>query len=148
MSLIQLMYVSSATHQFSDHELDRILESCARHNAATGITGMLLYSEGNFMQVLEGSESAVAETYERICQDSRHTNFFLLSKDETPRREFSAWNMGFRRLTRRDAQNSPTYAPLFEHGFDPQQLGAQSSLAAEMLREFCHLNTDQNATIK
>lgn len=148
MSLIQLMYVSSAAHSLTDGELERILESCTRHNAETGITGMLLYSEGNFMQVLEGSESAVTETYERICQDSRHTNFFLLSKDQIPRREFSAWNMGFRRLTKRDAQNSPNYAPLFEHGFDPQQLGTQSSLAAEMMREFCYLNTDQNATIE
>ena len=100
------------------------------------------------MQVLEGSESAVGETYERICQDARHTNFFLLSKEEIPQREFSAWQMGFRRLSKLDAKNSPDYAPLFENGFDPQQLTTQSGLAAEMMREFCYLNADQNSTAK
>jgi hypothetical protein len=147
MSLVQLIYVSSATHPLSDDELDKTLESSVRHNTTSNVTGMLLYSEGNFLQVLEGSEATVEETYQRICQDPRHTNFFLLSKEEIPQREFSAWQMGFRRLSKLDAKNRPDYAPLFENGFDPQQLATQSGLAAEMMREFCYLNTDQNLTV-
>jgi hypothetical protein len=148
MSLVQLIYVSSEKRPLSDDELDKILESCVRQNTLSGVTGMLLYSEGNFLQVLEGSEAAIEETYQRICQDARHTNFFLLSKEEIPQREFSAWQMGFRRLSKLDAKNSPDYAPLFENGFDPQQLTTQSGLAAEMMREFCYLNADQNSTAK
>jgi hypothetical protein len=146
MSLVQLIYVSSATHPLSDDELDKILESSVRHNTTSNITGMMLYSEGNFLQVLEGSEAAVEETYQRICQDPRHTNFFLISKEEIPQREFSAWQMGFRRLSKLDAENTPSYAPLFEKGFDSQQLSAQSGLAAEMMRQFCYLNADQKST--
>jgi hypothetical protein len=146
MSLVQLIYVSSATHPLSDGELEKILESSVRHNTTSNITGMMLYSEGNFLQVLEGSEATVEETYRRICQDPRHTNFFLISKEEIPQREFSAWQMGFRRLSKLDAENTPSYAPLFEKGFDSQQLSAQSGLAAEMMRQLCYLNADQKST--
>lgn len=148
MPVTQLIYISSALHQLSDAELDLILESSVSHNTTSGITGMLLYSEGNFLQVLEGSAAAVEETYQRICHDPRHNNFFLISKEQIPQREFAAWQMGFRRLTKLDAANRPTYAPLFENGFDPQQLSSQSGLAADMMREFCYLNADQNSTAK
>jgi hypothetical protein len=72
VSLISLIYVSRAGEQFGTGELTHILESAVRHNTAQSLTGMLLYSNGNFMHVLEGEEAAVDETYSRIQQDPRH----------------------------------------------------------------------------
>lgn len=72
MGLLQLIYISAATGALSDQELDSILASSVRHNAENGVTGLLIYAEGNFMQVLEGDPRALDETYTRIARDSRH----------------------------------------------------------------------------
>lgn len=72
MALVQLIYVSSLVSLDMESELGKILESSVRHNLENGITGMLLYSGGNFIQVLEGDQDKVGETYERILADPRH----------------------------------------------------------------------------
>lgn len=136
MPLVQLIYVSSAVRELSDAELDKILESSVRHNTPQAVTGMLLYASGNFMQVLEGEVAAISETYQRICTDPLHHQIYLLAKEVITEREFSKWNMGFRRLTQADAEANPAFAPLFINGFDPQVLGPDSGLATGMLKKF------------
>ncbi|HRH73370.1 MAG TPA: BLUF domain-containing protein, partial [Zoogloea sp.] len=100
MPLVQLIYVSSACRDLSEDELCDILESSVRHNTQQGITGVLLYKNGSFMQVIEGEEAAIDETYSRICDDDRHKDIFLLSKEAISKRDFPRWAMGFRRLSR------------------------------------------------
>jgi hypothetical protein len=56
-----LVYVSSAVNLFSDEDLIQLLEVSRRNNEKAEITGLLLYSSGNFMQTLEGPEKAVLE---------------------------------------------------------------------------------------
>jgi hypothetical protein len=77
---------------------------------------MLLFLDGTFMQVIEGEEAAIDETYGRICADHRHRKIFLLGKDPIEQREFASWNMGFRQMTKEDAKNHPAYAPMFALG--------------------------------
>jgi len=67
-----LVYVSSATLPFSGEDLRALLATCRENNAELGVTGMLLYKDGNFMQVLEGDEQAVRGLYARIAADPRH----------------------------------------------------------------------------
>jgi hypothetical protein len=90
----QLLYSSSTSREFSDTALEAILAASRRNNAAVGVTGILLYLDGGFMQVLEGEPSAVAETYGRICQDKQHWNTQVLLDREAPR-AFGEWSMGF-----------------------------------------------------
>ncbi|HSM42684.1 MAG TPA: BLUF domain-containing protein, partial [Afifellaceae bacterium] len=59
-----LVYVSAAHHLMGDDELTEILETSRARNAAAGITGMLLYKDGSFMQLLEGAKTNVLGTYE------------------------------------------------------------------------------------
>ena len=134
--LIQLIYVSSAKQELSDAELDKILESSSHHNAGQQVTGMLLYSFGNFMQVLEGPAEAVDAAYNRICADPRHHHIFLLSREEIRERHFEKWHMGFHRVTRLDADAHPAFAPLFANGFNAEQLGAKAGQAMELLTLF------------
>jgi hypothetical protein len=136
MKLIQLIYVSSAIKKLSNDELDAILQSSVRHNQRQEITGMLLYSDGNFMQVIEGEESRINETYERICEDMRHRNIILVNQETISEREFEGWSMGFRRLTLRDAEENPTYAPFFIHGIDAAEMLTQPGLAKCLLKLF------------
>ncbi len=136
MKLIQLIYISSATKQLADDELDNMLESSIRHNQRQEVTGMLLYSDGNFMQVIEGEEAKINETYERICEDTRHRNIILVNQETISEREFESWPLGFRRLSLRDAEENPTYAPFFTHGIDAAKMLAQPGLAKGLLKLF------------
>lgn len=138
MALLQLIYFSAGVGTLSDQVLDRILESSVRHNEKNGVTGLLVYAEGNFMQVLEGEAAAVEETYARIAQDPRHHQLYLLWRESIPARQFGQWSMAFRRLSPRDGIECPAYAPLFSHGFDAAALGEAQGLALEMLLHFAN----------
>ena len=139
MDLVQLVYVSAATKLLTDEELDQILESSVRHNTQNGVTGLLLYTKGNFMQVLEGTESAVSETYARICKDTLHTHIILILKEAIEVREFSAWAMGYRRLSAIDLEKHPEQGHLFANGFDAKVL-ASDGTALSLLKSFYGLN--------
>lgn len=136
MSLEQLIYVSTATQALDDGELDRILESSARNNAARHVTGMLLHAGGNFMQVLEGEPDALDEVFDRVSRDPRHEGIIVLERGPIEARSFAQWSMGFRRLDARDADAHPAFAPFFRFGFDPGQLAVRPGLALDLLLNF------------
>jgi hypothetical protein len=92
-----LVYVSSATRPFSGEDLRVLLETCRKNNAELGVTGMLLYKDGNFMQVLEGDEGSVRGLYERIAADPRHGGEITLQQGFAEGRQFPDWSMGFPR---------------------------------------------------
>jgi hypothetical protein len=136
MSLIELIYVSTATHGLSDQELRQILDASVRNNSPHNITGMLLYSAGSFMQVLEGTEADVDASRAIIGKDPRHQDIIELSRTQVPARAFIQWSMGFRVLTAQDAKSWPGFAPFFEHGFNAEMLGAKPGLAMDLLKNF------------
>ena len=72
ISLIQLAYVSTAVTFMPREELTGMLDQAREKNARLGITGMLLYKDKSFLQVLEGEPDAVHELYQRIQRDDRH----------------------------------------------------------------------------
>jgi hypothetical protein len=136
MSLIELIYVSTATHELSDQELRQILDASVRNNSPHHITGMLLYAAGSFMQILEGTEADVDESMARIGKDPCHHNIIELSRTQVPVRAFAQWSMGFRALTTQDAKSWPGFAPFFEHGFNAALIGAKPGLAMDLLKNF------------
>ena len=68
-----LTYVSTAARELSKDDLNELLAQCRENNAKLGITGMLLYKDGNFMQVLEGEETVVRSIYAKISGDPAAT---------------------------------------------------------------------------
>lgn len=93
----QLLYVSSTADEPSLDDLDQVLTASRRNNAMLGITGLLLFIDGGFLQILEGEERAVRELYTRIANDPRHRNARLMLDREVPVRSFPEWSMGFER---------------------------------------------------
>ena len=93
-----LTYVSSALTPFTKEQLRDLLVVCESNNRKNDISGMLLYKDGNFMQVLEGPETAVLETHSRIASDPRHHGLITLLQGSQQEREFPGWSMGFRDL--------------------------------------------------
>ncbi len=138
--LVQLIYVSHASHLLEEAELRAILDASVRNNLRDQLTGMLLYANGTFLQILEGEASAVAETFTRIRADRRHSDIYELSNATAHGREFGAWSMGFRALTPTDAPGWPGYADIFYTGFDATRLNSRPGLALEMLKSFAREN--------
>jgi hypothetical protein len=75
--------------------LERILETARRENARLGVTGLLLYHDGCFFQVLEGEEADVRAVYARIARDPRHSGLILLQQTRAAARCFPEWSMGY-----------------------------------------------------
>ncbi|MBI5257168.1 MAG: BLUF domain-containing protein [Burkholderiales bacterium] len=92
--LVRLMYASRAVPSIDQDELHAILRQSKLNNPGRGITGLLCYSGGIFIQALEGGRSAVSQLYNRITTDPRHTDVVLLSYEEIGERRFAGWSMG------------------------------------------------------
>jgi hypothetical protein len=104
--MVHIIYMSSAVVPFSPAELQSLLGTSRRNNAALGITGILLYKDGNFLQVLEGEKTAVDQLYAKIALDRRHHGVMTFFREEITEREFPGWSMAFRDLSA-EAENSP-----------------------------------------
>ena len=92
--LVRLLYASRAVPAVDQDELVAILRKSKANNPEAGVTGVLCFSEGIFLQVLEGGRDAVNALYNRIASDSRHTDVTLLCYEEIGERRFAGWSMG------------------------------------------------------
>lgn len=92
--LVRLMYASRAVPAVDQDELIAILKKSKANNPKAGITGVLCFSEGIFIQVLEGGRDAVNRLYNRIAADARHGDVVLLNYEEIAERRFAGWSMG------------------------------------------------------
>ena len=99
-----------------DDDLKALLATARGNNSSLGVSGMLLYHEGSFMQVLEGEQSAVESIFAKIEKDDRHTNTTILSKGEMETRTFESWAMGF--LPSKSLSDIPKgFHPFLKRGF-------------------------------
>ena len=88
-----IIYSSKANHDISEEELHDILEKSKKNNESNGITGMLILYKDTFIQMLEGEEDIVEETFERISNDQRHDTVLTLFSGESDKRHFPDWKM-------------------------------------------------------
>ena len=95
MALYTLVYISIAKKEMSEADLLGILEIARKHNASKGLTGLLLYRDGFFIQALEGPEGEIDILYERIKKDIRHHTVLQIYKKAIAQRAFGDWAMGF-----------------------------------------------------
>lgn len=93
-----LIYISTAQRPLSEQELTDILTVSRSKNERNQITGVLLYSEGSFIQFLEGDAESLNQTYQAIVNDNRHKNIIKLASGVITERSFPDWTMGFRTL--------------------------------------------------
>ena len=131
-----LVYASIANEDFSPEQLLELLAVSRRNNERSGITGMLLYKERRFLQVLEGEEAAVRATYARIERDPRHRDVVLLITDEEQEREFAEWSMAFQEIDDATARDTPGFSPFLGTELSAQEFKDDPSRARQLLRIF------------
>ena len=119
--LYHLGYVSTEALKFSEEALVALLSEARNANADRNVTGLLLYREGSFYQVLEGSESAVMATFHDIEGDPRHKEVRILFNGETDVREFADWKMGFLNLDGVDVETLSGFSDFMTRDAEPQE---------------------------
>jgi hypothetical protein len=120
MALYRLIYVSQAVAGLEYPDFIQILQKSEFNNKQVGITGMLVFGDSMFLQVLEGSRRKVSQTYNRILLDKRHVNAELIDFSEIDHRNFTVWSMKLIELNNqpeaRDIilkySNSQTFSPI------------------------------------
>jgi len=97
--MIQTAYVSRAAETMTQEALLSLLQQCLTNNEARDITGMLLFGNDTFLQVLEGDEAVLDTVVDKIQKDARHSKVHFLYRKPIERRQYEDWSMGFRRVS-------------------------------------------------
>jgi hypothetical protein len=124
--LVRLLYASRAVDT-RPGAIESILSQAREHNPASGITGVLCYGGGIFLQAIEGGRTQVSELFGQIQRDGRHKDVVLLQFEEIPERRFGGWSMGQVNLTRLNQSTLLKYSEKPE--LDPYGMSGKVSLA-------------------
>ena len=135
-SLWSFVYVSIAVRPFSSEELAALLFKSRERNRRVGITGMLLYKDGCFMQAFEGEKAQVRMLHQRIVGDPRHRNMVVLSDGSVESRDFSDWTMGFKHLDDSDVQRQPGFSEMLKMLLRRGHCSMDISFAIKLLKSF------------
>lgn len=126
MMLVRLLYASRAVDP-SPEAIETILSQSRQHNPGCGITGILCYGGGIFLQAIEGGRQPVSALYSHIQRDPRHKDVVLLHYEEVTERRFGGWTMGQVNLSKINHSILLKYSEKPE--LDPYAVSGKVSLA-------------------
>jgi hypothetical protein len=124
--LVRLLYASRAIDPSAD-AIEAILAQSRQYNPTSGITGILCYGGGIFLQAIEGGRMPVSELYGHIQRDVRHKDVVLLHYEEISERRFGGWTMGQVNMSKINHSILLKYAEKPE--LNPYAVSGQVSLA-------------------
>ena len=136
--MFYLIYVSSVIKLMEEDELLLLLQEAREKNQRLEITGMLLYKEGNFMQMLEGEKNVVLEVYETIIKDVRHKDVITIVTGDIKQRNFENWSMGFSNMDK--AGDFPKYNEYFKKNLTLRSFQDDSKFAYRFITRFNEMN--------
>ena len=132
-----LVYISTAYRLLNQDELLDILVVSRKNNLQRNLTGMLLYGEGTFIQVLEGEPDVLEETYMKIMADNRHKNIVKMIEGNTTERNFAGWAMGFKAVNATELSKFEGYVNPNKKGFLAE---GESNSIIGMIKTFADAN--------
>lgn len=134
--MISLVYLSIARQPFSEQALVELLAVSRRNNARDGITGLLLYKGGEFIQVLEGPVDPVVALTEKLEHDPRHGQIQILLQSPLRQRQFADWSMGFHQLDGNHDLDIPGFSTFLQTPATAQGLAERATLVQRLLLNF------------
>ena len=137
--MFHLIYTSYAVKPFLSTELIDLLNQARIYNKENGITGMLIYRNAKFMQVLEGEKTSVERIYYKIYKDRRHKRVVRVVEGGSEDRIFKNWSMGFKNLTGDDFQSIDGFQDV-DMFFGQQKMTESNAMALVFLRLFYEKN--------
>ena len=109
MAVTSLIYMSKASKTTGPDEIREIVKTARAHNPREGITGLLLFADGYFLQMLEGEKLAIDNLYEAINNDRRHRGILQISRSDDAERYFPRWSMGYSNIDRDEVVKEAGY---------------------------------------
>ena len=132
----QLIYTSLATVAFAPDDLRELLERSRANNERLGVTGMLVYADGNFLQVLEGQDDVLSGLLEKIEADPRHRDILTIWRGNVDEPSFGDWRMGFFDGSGGKLKLLPGFIDLFGARFDTATLTQDEGRARDLILRF------------
>ena len=108
--LFQIIYMSNASEPFGRAALLELLQQSVERNRQADVSGLLLYKDGCFMQVLEGEEPEVVSLFSKISRDPRHHHVIPLIHEPIEQRDFPNSAMAFQDLAAVELRDLPGYS--------------------------------------
>lgn len=138
MDLHTLVFMSNAIRPLTEIELSHLSIVSACNNHRWGITGLLIYCDGNFIEAIEGQKAAIDQTFGRIARDPRHSRLEVLLSAPIEERNFSTTSMGVLSGERLEPLDRERFRAVADRAkSDPRGAG---DAAFEMLLDFYELN--------
>lgn len=134
-----LVYVSYSHHPMDEVELIELLHQARMNNKEQGITGLLLYSESKFIQVLEGKKEAVLALFEKIRVDNRHYKASIIIEGNLTARNYPDWNMAYKSISSEDLKKELGFVDIRDY-FHEHQIKESSHVAEVFMRLFFNKN--------
>jgi hypothetical protein len=122
--LIRLAYVSEATVTFSDAALRELLTQARANNASLDVTGMLLFIDRSFFQILEGDAETVHRLFAKIGRAKRHGHLVKLIEEPIEQRDFGDWSMGMAKVSSKELRSLPGFSDILAGGGSLQAIGS------------------------
>lgn len=141
--MIQVSYVSRSTGQMSSEQLLELLMQCRKNNPPMGVTGMLLYGNGTFLQAIEGEDEVIDELVKRIGEDPRHSDVRILSRRSIDRRQYADWSMGFDRVTEEGLDNIEGLTDFGPSDFNIEYLAGHEPVVDMLMQRYREPHWDQ-----
>jgi hypothetical protein len=120
----------------TEEELRDILGTARTFNPSQGITGMLLYRDRFFIQVLEGEQEPVEALFKKIARDPRHMNVLMVYNSPIEKRSFEKWSMGFNHLGKLTPEEAEAYTDYLKEPFTMSSFTDGSGRATNLLNSF------------
>lgn len=137
--MFHLVYTSQSIAPFSHKELLELLGKSWHNNKKLKITGLLIYLNQRFIQVLEGEMEPVNNLYAIIQQDKRHTKVTTVIEGNTQDRLFKDWWMGFKNLSQTEFTDLSGFQNIDDF-FNHQKISEDSNLVLIFLQLFYNKN--------
>jgi len=90
-----ICYVSALELNVSAPNLKEMFSNIKNKNISTNISGVLLYKNENFLQIIEGEEKTVNALFSKIKKDNRHSHIITLIDFPIPQRLFKEYKTSF-----------------------------------------------------
>lgn len=134
-----LSYVSTGCDGLRFEHIKEILEVSKAKNKEVGLTGMLVYCNKHFFQILEGDKEDVEELFAKISIDPRHDNVIKLQSSYVDKRHFENWNMAFKSYNKELKQLDNFNTEEF-YSYVKEQLNGNNAVSLKLLVDFFDLN--------
>ncbi len=124
--LHRIIYLSSASKDLTNEEVHNLLLLSKINNKKNNIRGLLLFIDGNFIQVLEGDKDTINDLFQKIEKDTRHKNVTKVIEDTIESRQFENWDMGFSVINSKDLKEENDFK-----NFDFDNIFSKTDFIAE-----------------